>query len=74
MASINRDRNQLLSRIMAKRQLTQEDIANKLDVPLDTVKAWLRNPGDDGFEVIPKKEMQLLLYDLKFDIYEINDG
>ncbi len=58
---------------MVKCQLTKEDVARKLDVPLETVKAWLCDPDDEGFEVIPKSEIQLLMYDLQFDMYEINN-
>lgn len=73
MASINHDRNELLLIVMEKCQLSEEDVAKKLGQSVATVEKWTANPDDELFEEIPEKEIQFLLYDLKFDIYEIYD-
>ena len=73
MASINHNRNELLLTIMEKCQLSEEDVAKKLGQPVTTVEKWTANPDNELFEEIPEKEIQFLLYDLKFDIYEIYD-
>lgn len=73
MASINHNRNELLLVIMDKCQLSKEDVAKKLGQSISIVEKWTASPDNELFEEIPEKEIQFLLYDLKFDIYEVYD-
>ena len=73
MANINRDRNELLLIIMEKRHLSKEDVAKKLGSPVTTIEKWIVGPTDELFEEIPEKEIQFLMYDVNFDIYEVNE-
>ncbi len=73
MASINHNRNELLLIVMEKCQLSKEDVAKKLGQSIDVVEKWMASPDSELFEKIPEKEIQFLLYDLKFDIYEVYD-
>lgn len=73
MATINRNRNELLLTIMEKRHLSKQDVAKKLGHPVTTIEKWIVDPTDELFEEIPEKEIQFLMYDVNFDIYEVHD-
>ncbi len=58
---------------MEKCHLSKEDVAKKLDVPVATIEKWVMEPTNELFEKIPEKQIQYLMYDVHFDIYEVYD-
>ena len=73
MATVNRDRNQLLRRIMEKTGLSKEETSKRLGVSVEQLDKWLASPEDSAYEEIPEPDIQFLMYETNFDIYEVYD-
>lgn len=58
------DTNQELIQLMEELQLSRDEVAKQLNVPVTVVDRWTASDGNEAQEMMPESDLRLLKYAL----------